>query len=106
VLCFFVRFSISGIAFCKRGVLSPCLQKQYFLSLAMLSPSKLLFILLSVLLFLYFSSLGPPPSSPSLLPAIGKKIRSEKGIFFFCSEFFFLSHKHKESKEYGHRKGR
>ena len=55
MLCFFIRFSISGIAFCKRGVISSCLQKQYFLSLAILSPGELLFIRLSVLLFLFTS---------------------------------------------------
>ena len=55
MLCFSFRFSIYCIAFCKRGVTFPCLQKQYFLSLAMLSPDKLLFIRLSVLLFLFTS---------------------------------------------------
>ena len=57
MLCFSFRFSISGIAFCKRGVIFPCLQKQYFFSLflAILSPGKLLFIRLSVLLFLFTS---------------------------------------------------
>jgi len=38
----------------------------------------------SVLLFLYF----PYLIFSFFFPAIGKKIRSEKGIFFFCSEFF------------------
>lgn len=107
VLCFSFRFSISCIAFCKRGVISPCLQKTIlFLSPWQYSHQVKYYLLVRVLLFLCFSSFGSPPSPPSLLPAIGEKILNQKEFFFLFWDVFFLSHKRKESKEYSHRKGR
>jgi len=86
VLCFSFRFFISGIVFCKRGGDFPLFTKtMLFLSLAILSPGKLIFIRLSVLLFVFTARFYPFIfffSSPSLLPAIGKKILMQKVLFF------------------------
>ena len=80
MLCFFFRFSIYCIAFCKRGGDFPLFIKSNTLSfsLAIHSPGKLLFARWVYCSFFSFSS----PRDRQ------KNLRSEKGIFFFCSEFF------------------
>jgi len=88
--------------FCKRGVISPWLQKQYSFSLWQYSHQVNYYLSCWV----YCSFFVFPYSPPSLLPAIGKKILNQKGFFFLFWGIFYLSHRHKESKGYSHRKGR
>ena len=89
MLCFSSRFYISGIAFCKRGVIFPCLQKQYFLSLAILSSGKLLFILWVYCSFFVFPLLVPPLLPLLFSLAIGKNLQS-KSVFLFVLRYFLL----------------
>ncbi len=83
--------------FCKREVISPCLQKQYSFSLWQYSHQVNYYLSCECIALSYLLS---------LLPAIGKKILNQKVFFFLFWGIFYLSHKHKELKECGHRKGR
>jgi len=51
------------------------------------------------LLFLCFSSIGFSPSSPSLSPAIGKKVSNQKGFFFLVGDFFSYRANAKNQKD-------
>jgi len=103
VLCFSFHFSIFCIAFCKRGGDFPLFTKtilflsswQYSHQVNYYLSCECIVLSLFSLSYLLF-----------LLPAIGKKILNQKVFFFLFWGIFYLSHKHKESKEYGHRKVR
>jgi len=87
VLCFIFRFSIPGIAFYKRGVIFPCLKKQYSFS-GNASTRQITVYPVGALLFIFIARFYSF-IFPSLLPAIGKNLKVKK-CFSFCFEVFFL----------------